>query len=255
MTADSPHLAEVPYDSLSEARERSVVPTPKGPWIMGQRWEDLLFVSWPVPVEAVAPHIPAGLEIDVAEGTAWISVVPFWMAHAHFRHLPPIPFLSSFPELNLRTYVRAGEHRAVWFLSLDTESHVNVFIARHAFNLPYFYADVAMARGDQIVFRSERPGSSAQFEVAYRPVGEEAVPAEGSLEYFLTERYSLVCADEDQRLYRGDIQHAPWRLRPAEWTATSLDIVSESGFDVAGRDPIVFYAAMTEVALWKPVSL
>jgi uncharacterized protein len=245
-------LAEQPYESLSQERERSPVPTPRGPWIMGQRWEDLLFVSWPVPVEALEPHVPAGLEIETADGSAWISAVPFWMSDAHFRHLPPIPFLSSFPEVNLRTYVRCGEHKAVWFLSLDTQSHINVFIARHAFNLPYFYADVAMARGEEIVFRSERPGGGSRFEVRYRPVGADHVPAEGSIEHFLTERYSMACVDEDGDLYRGDIQHAPWRLQQVEWSAASMDLVSDAGF-MTDREPLVFYSRMTEVALWKPV--
>ncbi len=248
-------LAEGPYDAPSQAREVSSIPTPRGPWIMGQRWEDLLFVSWPVPIEALRPHIPAAVEIETAEGSAWISAVPFWMSHAHFRNLPPIPFLSSFPEVNLRTYVRAGDHRAVWFLSLDTESHINVFLARHAFNLPYVYADVAMARGDEITFRSVRKDGRSAFDVRYRPAGEERVPPEGTLEHFLTERYSMVCANKDGDLYRGDIQHAPWRLRDADWTAKSMALVSDAGFDVEGRDPLVFYSAMTDVVLWKPIRI
>ena len=81
------------------------------------------------------------------------------------------------------------------------------------------------------------------------------MPPEGTLEHFLTERYSMVCADEDGDLYRGDIQHAPWRLRNVEWSSTSMSLVTDAGFDVGGQAPVAFYSAMTEVALWKPIRI
>ena len=247
-----PHLT---FDALQSERERSAIPTPRGHWIMGQRWEDLLFLSWPVPVEAIRALVPAGVEIDTFEGTAWVSAVPFWMERAHFRGLPPIPFLASFPEVNIRTYVRAGEHRAVWFLSLDTQSHVNVFLARHAFHLPYFFADVEMRRGDEIQFRSERDGGVAAFEVTYRGTGPESVPAEGTLEHFLTERYSMVCTSHEDVLFRGDIAHDPWRLRAAEWTPKRMELPAILGMGLGSREPVAFYAAATQVALWAPVRI
>jgi len=250
MTPESPT-----YDALQSERERSSVETPKGHWIMGQRWEDLLFLSWPVSVDAIRPLVPDEIEVDVFDGSAWISVVPFWMEGARFRGLPPIPFLNSFPEVNIRTYVRTGDHAAIWFLSLDTQSHVNVFIARHAFHLPYFFADVAMERGEEIAFRSERDGGAAAFDVRYRPKGEGSTPAGGTLEHFLTERYSMVCTGHDDTLYRGDIQHDPWQLQGVSWSAERMDLVGALGFGVEEREPVAFYSSFTEVALWAPVRI
>ena len=247
-----PHAA---FDELQAERERSPVPTPRGAWIMGQRWEDLLFLSWPVPAESMRALVPAGIEVDTFEGSAWVSAVPFWMERAHFRGLPPIPFLASFAEVNIRTYVRAGEHRAVWFLSLDTQSHVNVFIARHAFHLPYYFAQVEMKRADDVSFRSEREGGVAGFEVAYRGDGEEFVPAEGTLEHFLTERYSMVCRSHDDHLFRGDIAHDPWRVRSATWTPARMDLVATLGLGLESKTPVAFYAAATQVVLWAPVRI
>lgn len=242
------------FASLAGDRERSEVPTPTGKWIMGQRWEDLLFMSWPIDARELEPYVSPKVQIDEADGRAWISVVPFWMQDAHFRGLPPIPFLSSFPEVNVRTYVSSGGHKAVWFLSLDTESHINVFLARHAFHLPYVYAKVEMDRGAEIAFRSERPRGGARFEATYRPDGPEAVPVEGTLEHFLTERYSMIGVDHEGELFRGDIQHAPWRLRNAIWKADRMELLAPLGIEVTG-DPVVFYAAFTEVVLWPPVRI
>jgi uncharacterized protein YqjF (DUF2071 family) len=42
-----------------------------------------------------------------------------------------------------------------------------------------------------------------------------AVAADGSLEQFLVERYSLFAVRRG-RLVRGDVAHAPWQLAPAE---------------------------------------
>jgi uncharacterized protein YqjF (DUF2071 family) len=223
-------------------------------WIMRQRWEDLLFLSWPVPVEAVRPLVAPAVEVDTFDGSAWVSAVPFWMERARFRGLPPLPFVSSFPEVNVRTYVRSGEHRAVWFLTLETQSRINVALARFAFHAPYNYARVSMRRNGEIVFRSARPGGDAAFEVRYRGDGPATVPAQGTLEHFLGERYAMVGASERGTVYRGDIEHEPWSITGARWTADALDVVETAGVRVAG-DPVAFYAAGTDVKLWAPVTV
>jgi len=219
---------------------------------MGQRWEDLLFASWPVPVDAVRPLVPPQLEIDTAEGSAWLSVVPMYMEGAHFHYLPPLPFIASFPEVNVRTYVRAGGYPGVWFLSLDTESRINVFIARQGFNLPYFYADVHMDRGGWFSFRSARPGGEAALDVDYRPHGDVYEPAEGTLEHFLTERYSMYCPGRDGAVLRGDIQHAPWRLQRVSMDLRRADLAGAGGIRVPDTEPVTFFSPATDVILWRP---
>jgi uncharacterized protein YqjF (DUF2071 family) len=249
-------VARQRYGAVAQRRERSPIPTPAGHWIQGQRWEDLLFCNWPVSVEAVRHLVPAELEIDTAEGSAWISVVPMWMEDAHFYRLPPLPFISTFPEVNLRTYVRADGVPGVWFLSLDTESRINVAIARYGFQLPYYFARVSMQRGaDAFRFRSARPGGEAELDLEYRPEGELFEPGEGTLEHFLTERYSMYCTMRSGRLYRGDIQHTPWTLRRAQMELRRADLLSAMGVKVGGEDPVVFYSPATDVVLWKPIRL
>src|SRR5688572_8937724 len=80
-------------------------PVPHGPWIMAQTWNDLLFAHWPVPVDMLRPLLPASLELDTYEGQAWLSITPFMLTGARPRWVPPVPGLSAFPELNVRTYV------------------------------------------------------------------------------------------------------------------------------------------------------
>jgi uncharacterized protein len=107
-------------------------PLPSGPWIMKQTWHDLLFAHWPLPHATLRPLVPAQLELDQYGGQCWVGVVPFRMSGVTGRAMPPLPGLSSFPELNVRTYVTHGEKPGVYFFSLDAASlpavHDNFFI-------------------------------------------------------------------------------------------------------------------------------
>src|ERR1700724_1868255 len=94
-------------------------PLPRGPWIMAQVWHDLLFAHWPVAPQVMRPLVPASLELDTFEDEAWLGIVPFRMSGVRLRGTPALPYLSAFPELNVRTYVTHGNKPVVWFFSLD----------------------------------------------------------------------------------------------------------------------------------------
>ena len=132
-------------------------PLPSRPWIMRQKWHDLLFMHWRIPPQTLRPLIRAALEIDHFEGSAWLGIVPFRMTGVRLRGTPGIPGLSAFPELNVRTYVSAGGKPGVWFFSLDAASTTAVAAARAWFHLPYFRARMSLeAHGDEIRYQSHR---------------------------------------------------------------------------------------------------
>ena len=84
--------------------------------------------------DAVAPMIAAPFELDLFDGEAWLGVVPFYMTNVAFRGTPSLPWISSFPELNVRTYVHGGSAGHL-FLSLDAGRRLAVAAARHAVQL------------------------------------------------------------------------------------------------------------------------
>src|ERR1700680_1748643 len=163
-------------------------PLPAGPWVMAQSWHDLLFMHWPVDAAVLRPLLPPQLQIDTFEGHAWLAVVPFRMTDVRLRGAPAVPWLSAFPELNVRTYVTCGGKPGVWFFSLDAGNWLAVAIARAWFHLPYFRARMSSAKLDGwIEYRSERTHRGAASGVLlgrYRPVGEEFLAQSGSLEHF-----------------------------------------------------------------------
>src|SRR5690348_197446 len=109
-------------------------PMPRTPWIMTQSWQDLLFAHWRVDPGQLAARIPAPLELDLFGGEAWIAVVPFQMERVSARGVPSLPWLSAFPEANVRTYVRLGDKPGVFFFSLDATNPIAVRVARSVFH-------------------------------------------------------------------------------------------------------------------------
>ena len=200
-------------------------PRPEGLWVMAQTWQDLLFAHWPIDAEVLRRHVPASLAIDTYEGQAWLGVVPFRMSGVRLRGTPALPWLSAFPELNVRTYVVTEGKPGVWFFSLDAGNRIAVAVARAWFHLPYFRARMScVEHHGWIEYRCRRTHRGAPCGVLqgrYRPVGAAFFAERGSLEHFLTQRYCLYTADESGRMIRGEIQHAPWPLQTAEAELTT----------------------------------
>lgn len=227
---------------------------------MNQCWCDLLFAHWPVPASALRPLIPQRLEIDSFDGTAWIGVVPFRMEAVRPRFVPAVPWLSAFPELNVRTYVELDGRPGVFFFSLDATNPVAVGLARSLFHLPYFRARITVARTDRgLVYRSDRTHSGAaegRLEARYGPAGEVFSSTPGSLDHFLTERYCLYASPasvggSSERLYRAEVDHAPWPLQPAEAEFTVNTLLDRVGLERALENaPRLLFARRLEVKVW-----
>lgn len=220
---------------------------------MGQSWLDLLFAHWAVPVESLRPVVPPQLPLDTYRGDAWIGITPFLVRGVRRRGTPPLPVISSFPEVNLRTYVTVEEKPGIYFLSLDADSRPAVFAARRAYRLPYFKSRISVSqRKGEIRYIAERlssDGPPAAFEATYQPLGDPAPPSPGSLAHWLTERYCLYVLDERQRLHRGEIHHPPWPLQAARARLGRNTMAEPFGIEL-GAEPLLHFSARQDVALW-----
>jgi uncharacterized protein YqjF (DUF2071 family) len=223
-------------------------PLPEHEWVQAQTWEHLLFAHWRVPEDELRRHVPEQLPLDTFDGSAWIGITPFRVSGLRVRGLLPLPYLSSFLELNTRTYVSLDGKAGIYFFSLDAESALAVEAARRLYRLPYFRARMWADFADEIRYRSQRAeGERASFEGRYRGTGQPAPPAAGSVEHFLTERYCLYTLHDD-RVHWAEIHHPPWPLQPAE-----ADIVENTmpppGLDLGGK-PLLHYSHRQDVVIW-----
>jgi uncharacterized protein YqjF (DUF2071 family) len=220
---------------------------------MGQSWERLAFLHWPVDPDALGEVLPPGVEPDLYEGSAWIGVTPFEVHSFRLRMTPPIPLISTFPEINVRTYVTSAGKPGIWFLSLDTSNWLAVLVARKAYRLPYHHANQASRRADGWVqFGSRRDAQDARFAARYRPSGPVREAKRGSFEHFATERYCLYTVDEDLQLLRGDIHHRPWPLQRCEAEISGNTMARPYGIELTGR-PRAHYAERLDVVFWRLV--
>lgn len=228
---------------------------PRG-WIMRMDWDDLLFAHWSFPPEALAPRIPAGLELETFEGRAWVAVVPFRMANTRPRFIPRLPGLSDFPELNVRTYVRRRGVPGVFFFSLDAANPFAVRAARRFFHLPYMDAEMSVDRdGAAFTYASRRTHwgePPAEFRARYAPEGPAYKAAAGTLDDWLTARYCFYSADEDGNVFRCDVHHKPWRLQAARAEIGVNSMLAPLGLDIAGRAPHLLFSSHIEVVGWMP---
>jgi uncharacterized protein YqjF (DUF2071 family) len=200
--------------SLDETAHRPW-PVKQEPWLMGQTWQNLLFAHWRVPHDALRPHVPDALQLEQHDGSAWIGLTPFRVAGLRIRGVPPLPLLSSFLELNCRTYVRHGDRPGIWFFSLDASSRLAA--------KPY--------------------GLQASFQARYAGVGDAFQAQPGTLEHFLAERY---CLYADDGRARADIHHPPWPLQRADAAVEQYGIAP---VPLEG-EPVCHFARRQDVVIW-----
>jgi uncharacterized protein YqjF (DUF2071 family) len=214
---------------------------PEGPVVMYQRWEHLLFLHWRYDVALVQAMLPPGLVVDAWNGSAWLGLVPLFMRDVRPRFVPPVPMLSDFHELNLRTYVYDATGRpGIYFFSLDCDQPVAVETARRLLYLRYEHATIEAAAGIDgwVNFETQRTNTVLRSHFRYRAFGTPAEAAPETIEFFLLERYRLFAGNANgERLNTIRVCHAPYRIRAAEVTHWGDAVLRLAGFPPPEREP------------------
>lgn len=218
---------------------------PGGPWAFHMIWRDAVFLHWPVSPDVLRPHVPEGIDLDLFDGRAWVSIVAFTMARVRPRGLPPLRPVSHFHEVNVRTYTQVDERPGVYFLRIEAASRPACFIARKVSGLPYRHA--RMQRGtDRFTTGEERTGS--HLDLGFTVGGSIADPTDRDL--WLTERYA-VHDRTDRGLVTFDVHHVPWPLHDVRIRA--LDFRYPGQDDLLRSAPAATHASPgVRVLTWDP---
>lgn len=234
-----------------------VCPNPVRRAVMKQGWYDLAYIHFRYSVEEVARILPDGLEVDVCDGSAWVGLIPFSMRGIGVPGMPAVPYLGSFPEVNVRTYVRRNGVPGVWFCSLDINRLLPTTVARTTYTLPYCFGKASNKRvGDELHTMVERrwPRGSASTKIQLKIL--EPIIEPSPLEVFLSARWGLYTTTRGGSLRYAPISHEPWRLQRAEIIELNDSLIEAAGFAAptvaTNGEPNVMFSSGVSVRVGLP---
>lgn len=218
---------------------------------MRQQWRDLAYLHWRYDPMEVQRLLPDGLNVDTFDGSAWVGLIPFSMRDIGTARGPAVPYLGSFAEVNVRTYVTRHGRPGVWFFSLDVDRLLPAVVARVAYRLPYCWGTTGHRRsGDELVTSVRRRWPSRTEESVIRVDMGSPVSAD-ELDLFLTARWGLYSRTRRGIRYAA-VDHEPWPLRSA--TATECDpvLLQAAGLSVPEGQPHVRCSDGVSVRIGMP---
>lgn len=217
--------------------------------VMRQRWDELAYFHWSYEPDVVQRLLPDGLIVDTFDDRAWVGLIPFEMRNVQLGPTPPVPFLGSFIEINVRTYVRDRlGRRSVWFFSLDVPRSAIVGVARTVFSLPYCWASTEhTVDGERHRYRMRRRWprrcdvEPAVADIAFTvgaPIADDDVT---DLDHFLSARWALVTTRRATPLY-GRVHHERWPLHEVSGVRIEQDVIEAAGLPGPVGEPVARYS-------------
>jgi uncharacterized protein len=253
MPAQSANRARIVTAGEDEEPEQVRLP------MLQQRWDVISFLHWPYEPEVVRPLVPEPFELDLFGGSAWIGLVPFRMT-VRPPGLPAIPGLSTFPETNVRTYVRGPDgNRGLWFFSLDVGSLANA-AAGALMGLSYRWSSMKIDGGPgERSYHCRRlipPGSvtspiASSVTSSVKVLGTAEPVEQTDLDRFLTARFRLY-ATGPLGPFEVRVEHSPWQLFHAHAPDVSDGLVTAAGLPFPTDAPLVHRGADVSVRVGVP---
>lgn len=251
------------------------------PAVSLQAWCDLTFLHWRYEPAVVQALLPPGLTVQVLDSSAWVGVTPFRMTDVRVPLVPAVPRWSTFPEVNLRTYVRGPDGGdGIFFLSLDCP-RLAVLTGMRAAAVPYFWA-----HGQASVVRSgpgpgsgkvlryrfvRRGGFTRRADLSVRPaVGGR--PPGGGPRLAATVRVGPQLADHARtdlvdsltgrwaayvhrfgRIWRVPVHHEPWPLHEARVEDLHTSLPRAARLPAPEGEPMVHFSPGVHARIGAPV--
>ena len=233
-------------------RGAEICPQPVVRPVMTQQWCDLAYIHWRYDPAVVQALLPEGLEVDTFDGSAWVGLIPFSMRNIAVPGTPPVPYFGSFPEVNVRTYVRKDGIPGVWFFSLDVNRLLPAAVARATYLLPYCWGSASHELADNVltteVFRRWPGGGETSIRIR---VGD-AIERSDDLSVFLSARWGLYSRGFGKGLRYAPVDHETWRLHNATLEYLEDSLVTAAGLPAPTGEPHVLFSPGVSVRIGLP---
>lgn len=227
-------------------------PDPVRRAVMVQQWRDLAYVHWRYDAAEVKALIPGCLEVDTFDGSAWVGLIPFSMRNIGLPRTPAVPYLGSFPEVNVRTYVRHNGIPGVWFFSLDINRLIPAVVARTTYFLPYCWGSARNERqGDSLVTSVNRRWPSRATTSIRVSIGD-AIEQPDDLSVFLSARWGLYSRGLGGAVRYAPVEHEKWPLHRATLESIDDTLVTAAGLSEPAGEPHVMFSPGVSVRIGLP---
>ena len=228
-------------------------PQPVGFAVMRQEWRELAYIHFEYDPQTVQALLPRGLAVDTWDGRAWVGLIPFSMRRISFPLTPAVPYLGSFPEVNVRTYVIRDGVPGVWFFSLDVNRLLPALVARVTYRLPYCWGRASHSvNGNRVTTSVDRrwPDGSAVASIEL-DIGDP-VDDVSPFEHFLTARWGLYSAAGRGGFRYAPVDHPRWDLHRATVVHLEESLLAAAGLPGPAGEPHCMYSPGVPVRVGRP---
>ena len=232
------------------------------PTFLTAAWRRLLLLNYAVPPESLRHYVPAHTELDLWNGSCYVSLVGFMFQNTKVRGLK-IPFHVNFEEINLRFYVRRndpelGWKRGVVFIREIVPKPAIAWMANTIYRERYvarrmWHRWAELPEQLEVEYGWKEAGTWQAFGVQTetKPVDLKA----GSEAEFITEHYWGYAPWSETETMEYQVEHPRWQVYPVRSWHCRVDFGQVYGPEFAGltgREPqSIFLAEGSEVAVRK----
>ena len=227
-------------------------PEPVKRAVMVQQWQDLAYIHWRYPIEEIQALLPAGIEVDTFDGSAWVGLIPFSMKNIGLPRMPAVPYFGSFPEVNVRTYVRRNGVPGVWFFSLDVNRFLPALVARVSYFLPYCWGRASNKRTDSTLETEVRRRWPSRASTSIRVSIGDPIESPDELSVFLSARWGLYSRGIGKGVRYAPVDHEAWPLWTAKLESLNDTLLTAAGLSAPIGDPHVMFSPGVSVRIGLP---
>lgn len=226
------------------------------------RWENLIMANYTIDTEALLPFLPAGVEIDLYDGKAYVSLVGFIFKRSRIFHVP-IPLMGTFEEVNLRFYVKrkVGDtyRRGVVFINETVPYRPVAWLANKLYKEHYITIptkhDLVLDQSSKSIQYEWKVGESWN-HIKVKATRNSREMERGSLEEFIFEHYYGYTKISESVSQEYKINHPRWLVNDVNENSVNCDFSQMYGppfSDLNNKNPVsVITAEGSNISVdWK----
>lgn len=225
-------------------------------------WRKLIMANYEIDPGVLQSYLPIGVELDPWEGRHLVSLVGFLFKDTRVLGIR-WPGHTTFPEVNLRFYVRrkladGRWRRGVVFIQEVVQPPLIPLVANNLYNeryvrMPVTYHWETDSATPRITYHWENQSGTNKLTVQHSPDFGPMTP--GSSEEFIFEHYWGYSRRNARKTVEYQVDHPSWTIAPVLDAAISVDFVVQYGSTIANamatEPESIFFAEGSAVAIGR----